>query len=221
MSPGTEHTMNIFLLVVDLLGTIAFAVSGALVGLKKKMDVFGVCTLGLTTAVGGGIIRDLIIGNTPPVTFRDPTYATTALVISLVLFIFCRNRIVIENSRTYNCILFWIDTLGLGAFTVAGIEAGYEHTEDPSLFLLVFLAVITGVGGGILRDLLAGDTPFIFIKHIYACASLIGAVVCVMLHSVTIGGASVVSTVACIGTVAIVRGLAAHYHWNLPRSHVK
>ena len=148
--------MDILLLILELLGTLAFAASGALTGLRKNMDIFGVCILGLTTAVGGGVIRDLSLGNTPPATFQNPVYATVAVITALVLFLSKLRHFLMHNVHLFDRVLFWMDTAGLGIFTVVGIRIAYAHVPNASLFLLIFVGVITGVGGGILRDILAG-----------------------------------------------------------------
>lgn len=109
-----------------------------------------------------------------------------------------------------------MDSAGLGIFTVMGIRIAYSSTSDPTLFLLVFVGVVTGVGGGVLRDVMAGDTPYIFVKHVYASASLAGALVCVGLWAVwgelpaILGGTAV---------VILIRFLSAYFHWNLPHAH--
>lgn len=206
--------MELLILVINLLGTVAFAVSGAMEALKKNMDVFGVCVLGLTTAVGGGVIRDLILGNTPPVTFRDPTYAILALAVSVLVFLLGKKQLLHKNERLFNLVLFWMDSLGLGAFTVTGVEVAYHSVEEPSLFLLAFVAVITGVGGGVLRDLMAQNTPSILVKQVYASASLVGAFVCVGLYRLA---GTLPATLVGIVVVVLIRALAMHYHWNLPR----
>ena len=157
--------MEQLFLILELVGTLAFAASGAITGLKKNMDVFGVCILGLTTAVGGGVIRDLLLGITPPGTFQDPIYAVVALLTSLVLFLPRIRRLLMWDQRLYDLVLLIMDSAGLGIFTVAGIRIAYEHAARPTLFLLVFVGVVTGVGGGVLRDVLAGDTPYIFVKQ--------------------------------------------------------
>ena len=164
--------MEQLFLILELVGTLAFAASGAITGLKKNMDVFGVCILGLTTAVGGGVIRDLLLGITPPGTFQDPIYAVVALLTSLVLFLPRIRRLLMWDQRLYDLVLLIMDSAGLGIFTVAGIRIAYEHAARPTLFLLVFVGVVTGVGGGVLRDVLAGDTPYIFVKHVYASAAV-------------------------------------------------
>ncbi len=206
------------LLVFELIGTIAFAASGAIIALSKKMDIFGVATLGIVTAVGGGVIRDLILGNTPPATFQNPLYALVAMGVSLILFIPAVRRVLFHKPRVYEIVMLIMDSLGLGVFTVVGIQVAYTAGEEYNAFLLIFVGVITGVGGGVIRDLLAGNTPFILVKHFYASASLIGAVVCILLWQF-------VGSVAGIagGTVVIIvlRLLAARYHWSLPKSRME
>ena len=170
--------METFILILELVGTMAFSASGAMTGIRKNMDIFGVCILGLTTAVGGGVIRDVILGNTPPATFRNPIYAAVALAAALVLFLSRVRRLLMHNTVLFDRAMFWMDTAGLGIFTVVGIRTAYAHVPQATVFLLVFVGVVTGVGGGVLRDMMAGDTPYIFVKHVYASASLAGALLC-------------------------------------------
>lgn len=207
--------METFILILELAGTMAFAASGAITALKKGMDLFGVCILGLTTAVGGGVIRDVILGNTPPATFLNPIYASVALVTSLVLFLPRIRHLLMWDQRLYDLSMLILDSLGLGIFTVVGIRIAWRSTAEPTLFLLVFVGVVTGVGGGVLRDVMAGDTPYIFVKHIYACASLAGALVCAGLWR---PAGEVAAILAGAGIVVLIRFLSAHYRWNLPRA---
>ena len=207
--------MDTFIFVVNILGTVAFAASGAMIGLNKNMDIFGICILGLTTATGGGVFRDLLLGLTPPMAFRDPTCALVALVTSAVIFSRRVRLLLMHNPDHYNKLLFWMDTLGLGAFTVIGVELAYQRSAAPTFYLLVFVGVVTGVGGGVVRDLLAQEVPYIFVKQIYACASLAGAAVCAgMWGHVDSMDAMTVGLI----TVVIIRVLAAHFHWNLPKA---
>lgn len=208
--------MDIFFLIIELLGTLAFAASGAMTAMRKNMDIFGVCILGLTTAVGGGVIRDLILGSTPPATFLNPIYATVALATALILFLPRLRRFFMRNPTLFDRCLFLMDTAGLGLFTVMGIRVAYTHAAQPTLFLLVFLGVLTGVGGGVLRDIMAGDTPYIFVKHVYACASLAGALLCALLWH-TLG--EIAAMLMGAGVVVVIRILSAHFRWNLPRAH--
>lgn len=207
--------MDTFIFIVNIIGTLAFAASGAMIGLNKNMDIFGVCILGLTTATGGGVIRDLILGLTPPMAFRDPTCAVLALATSAVFFSRRVRRVLMHNQRRYDQLLFWMDTLGLGAFSVVGVELAFSRSGHPTFFLLVFVGTLTGVGGGVLRDLLAQEVPYIFVKHVYACASLAGAALCAgMWNHVDSMDAMLVGMAA----VVLIRVLAAHYHWNLPKA---
>lgn len=191
----------------EMIGTVAFAVSGAIVGMQKKMDLLGVMILGMTTAVGGGILRDLILDVTPPMAFQKPVYAVTALIVSAAAFVPLFRYRINENSR----LLLLMDALGLGIFTAVGIRASMDY---HNAFLSLFVATVTGVGGGVIRDLFAGERPMIFVRHFYACASLIGAVICLFLWPVGEGTAMAAGTAA----VLVLRLLAAHYKWNLPKA---
>lgn len=207
--------MDTFILILELVGTLAFAASGAMTGLRKNMDVFGVCILGLTTAVGGGVIRDVILGITPPGTFQNPIYAAVALLTSLVLFLPGIRRVLRRDPSLYDLVLLVMDSAGLGIFTVMGIRIAYGSGARPTLFLLVFVGVVTGVGGGVLRDVMAGNTPYIFVKHVYASASLVGALVCALLWR---PAGEVAAMVTGMVLVLLIRMLSAHFRWNLPRA---
>ena len=203
------------ILALELIGTVAFAVSGAITAVRKGMDVFGVAILGLTTAVGGGAIRDLLLGNTPPVTFREPVYALTAIVTSLVVFLRPVRHFLLGNHRHTAMLLQLSDSLGLSLFTVSGVQVAYQLGRTDSLFLLTFVGVVTGVGGGVLRDIMAGSTPYIFIKHVYASAALAGALICALLWP-RVG--EVPSMLTGFAVIMLIRLLSAHYHWSLPHA---
>ena len=206
--------MDTLILVLEIIGTVAFAASGAMTGVKKNMDIFGVVILGLTTAVGGGVIRDLILGSTPPRTFQDPIYAVLSIAASVLVFIVARRGWFEGRHQAYDISMLVMDSLGLGAFTVTGIGAAIECGEHGA-FLLVFVGVVTGVGGGVLRDVMAGDMPYIFVKHVYACASLLGAVVCTALYA--LGAGDSLAMLAGMLSVVLLRFLSAYFRWNLPR----
>lgn len=201
---------------LEIIGTIAFAVSGALVAIKREMDIFGVTILGLLTAVGGGVIRDIILGIAPPTVFRNPVYAVIAIITSIITFLPFVRRALNKSSRAGELVMLIMDTSGLGAFTVAGIQTAHSGNGESGAFLLVFVGVVTGVGGGILRDICAGATPYIFIKHFYACASILGAVVCVALWDAVGENTAMLAGTA---VVIILRLLAAHFRWSLPKAH--
>lgn len=207
--------MDAFVFLLEIVGTIAFSVSGAMTGIKKRMDILGVIILGLVTAVGGGILRDLVLGITPPTTFRRSIYAVVAVLTAIVIFFPFVRRALSHTHKLYDAVLFFMDSLGLAIFTVMGIFKAYEQSSEYGLFLLLFVGVITGVGGGVMRDILAGNTPYIFIKHIYACASMAGAVACSLSWDLV---GSLYAMILGAITVFALRILAAHFKWNLPRA---
>lgn len=210
--------IEVIIFILELIGTVAFSISGAIVAIQKKMDVFGVISLGLTTAMGGGVVRDVVLGNTPPQAFRDPIYAVVALIASLITFLLRVS--VIKNDEndeksTFDKILFVMDTIGLSIFTVVGIEVAYSNTQNRGIMLLIFVGLITGVGGGLMRDMMAGNPPYIFVKHFYACASIIGAIISALLWD-KVGNLSAMFIGAAV--IMILRILASHYRWKLPRA---
>ena len=207
-----------YIFIIEIIGTIAFASSGAMVGIKKQMDLLGVCVLGMTTAVGGGMIRDLILGVTPPVMFQNPTYALLAIAFSV--FIFCGMyffQAKITHSKFYEIydkLMMIFDSLGLGLFTVAGVTTAINIGYETTGFLQIFVGVLTGVGGGVLRDIMAGNTPYIFVKHVYASASIIGAAVCAL---VGLRFSELTAMITGAAAVFVIRILAVRFKWNLPR----
>lgn len=201
--------------VFEIIGTVAFAISGAITGLKKKMDIFGVAILALVTAVGGGAIRDIVLGNTPPMTFRNPVYALVAIATGILTFIPAVRRLAGKNPKVFDIFLLVTDSVGLGIFTVVGIRTAITAGQGENVFLLIFVGVVTGVGGGLLRDMMAGNTPYIFVKHIYASASLAGALLFVALWK-PIGATAAMSVSAVV--VITIRFLAARFKWSLPKA---
>ena len=199
---------------LEIIGTIAFAISGAVVGIQKKMDIFGVCILGLTASVGGGILRDLILNITPPAAFRNAAFAVTAILVSILFFI-PAVRNAFEHRKVYEALILIMDSIGLGLFTVVGVQVATAAMPERNLFLITFVGVLTGVGGGILRDVFAGNTPYIFIKHFYACASIIGAWTCALLWPLA---GSVPAMIAGAALTMILRLLAARFRWSLPKA---
>lgn len=202
--------MDIFILILELTGAAAFAVSGALTGIRKNMDIFGVCILGVTVAVGGGVLRDIILGATPPAMFQNPIYTITAIAACFIIFIPSVRGFVSRSS----ILMLVTDSIGLGIFTVSGAMRAFETTPDAGLFLPVFVGVVTGVGGGLLKDIMAGNTPDIFVKHIYATASIAGAVLFCILRAFA---GRYISMLAATGFIIAVRLLASHFEWSLPK----
>lgn len=201
----------------DLIGTIAFAISGAFVGIRKEMDIFGVNVLAITTACGGGLMRDLIIGQIPPRMFLNPFYVVVAVAVANIVFLlmYLHHHMPKRAIPVYGQMLFWFDTLGLAAFTVDGVMVGVEAGYYDNGFLLCFLGFMTAVGGGALRDVLADQTPDIFREHIYALAAIAGAILMTILFRLT--GSQKTAMIGGFLMVLLLRNLAAHFHWNLPK----
>lgn len=208
--------MESFTAVMYIIGTIAFAVSGAIVAIENEMDIFGVNILAITTATGGGLIRDLLLGRIPPMIFVNPSYVyISVLVANLVIILFrLQKRMKKQYLLIYEWTLLICDTLGLAAFTADTVNTVMNTEYKDNLFEVVFLAVLTAVGGGLLRDIMANKLPYIFVKHIYACASLIGALLTGILWQY-LGGT--VSMIIGFLSVINVRLLAAVFNWNLPK----
>lgn len=206
---------DLLFFVFEIIGTVAFAASGALIGIKKKMDLLGICVLGCVTAVGGGVIRDLILGITPPKTFSNPIYVIIAIITSVACFLPIVRKALKEKALLDSWLVRVMDSIGLGIFTVMGIQTAQAHLENNGIFLLIFVGVITGVGGGVIRDVLAGEPPYIFVKHFYATASIIGAVLCSLLwNHIDVTANFILSA----GLVVLLRLLAAKFRWKLPRA---
>jgi len=199
--------MNI-IYILDLIGTAAFAASGAWLGVRKQMDLFGVLVLGVVTAVGGGTLRDLLLGDIPPFSLKDETYIYIAIVVSLVVF---ANRV---KFKTFEKPLLYFDAIGLGTFVVIGTTKALDF--QLGLLGAVLMGVMTGTAGGVIRDLFANQVPLIFRREIYASACVAGSILLVALEAVGTGRPA--AALLAAGTVITVRLLAIHYDWALPKS---
>lgn len=193
--------------ILEIIGTIAFANSGVMIAVKKKMDILGVATLGLINAIGGGIIRDIFIGKLPPTIFINPFCAYIAIVVSLIVF----SPLIREFVEKYNRVLLFVDAIGLGTFTVIGVHAGANFNN---LFLQVCLGVVTGTFGGVLRDICAMEKPTIFVRNFYATASIIGAIICSLLLNYNENLAMILGIIVTV----ILRLLGSKYNWQLPKA---
>jgi uncharacterized membrane protein YeiH len=199
--------MNI-IYILDLVGTGAFAASGAWVGVRKRMDLFGVLVLGVVTAVGGGTLRDLLLGDIPPFSLKDEAYICIAISVSLIVFI---NRV---RFKVFEKPLLYFDAIGLGTFVVIGTTKALDF--QLGLLGAVLMGVMTGTAGGVIRDILANQVPLILRREIYASACVAGGALLVILEY--IGTGRPVAALLAAGTVIIVRLLAIRYDWGLPRS---
>lgn len=212
-------TIEFVFFLVELAGTAAFAVSGAMTAIWRELDLFGVLFLGAVTAIGGGVIRDLLMGRTPPQAFVNDIYLATALVTALIVFLWTAYRWK-HGSREWkyaDAVLNFFDAAGLGIFSVIGVQNTISAGFGDNAFFCVFLGMTTGVGGGMLRDMMSRQTPVVFRKHIYALASIGGSVCYVCLQKVNPIAAVSVSVIL----VVAVRLLAAKYRWRLPKLREK
>ena len=203
--------------VLEILGTISFAISGALVAIGRKLDLFGVLFLGCITATGGGMLRDVLIGKVPPSIFSNSIIIITAAITSILVFVVSYiNRAQFSKfSHRIESINNIFDALGLSLFTILGTEtvcaAGFH---DKAIFCIL-MGMITGVGGGIFRDVLADKTPYVLKKHVYALASLCGSALYYFVHPVIDG--MVVPAVISMALIFVIRMLATKYLWQLPK----
>ncbi|WP_282124374.1 trimeric intracellular cation channel family protein [Algibacter mikhailovii] len=191
---------------LDILGTIAFAISGVLVAFNKRMDLFGVLIIAFVTAVGGGTLRDLLIGETPVSWMKDMTYTYVVLVAAFFAIVFRRKINYLRTS------LFLFDTIGIGLYTVVGIEKGIIAGLHP--VICIALGTITATFGGVIRDILCNEIPVIFRKEIYATACILGGITYFLLSNFPIQN-DIVFIIAGI-VVIVVRLLAVKFKIALP-----
>ena len=213
-----------FVYVIEIVSITAFGISGAMVGIKKGMDLFGVIMLGVTTSVGGGIIRDFVLGFHPPKSFHRPAYAITAAVVALLTFCIeahyykkTEGKEGAHGTKFTEEALFWLDTVGLAIYSTVGVAVGYE-SGIQNVFVICFAGVATGVGGGLLRDVMSQNMPYIFVKHIYASASIAGSIVCIFLWNRT---GQIVAMIVGSAVIMLLRFFARKYRWNMPRIEVR
>lgn len=196
---------------LDILGTIAFAISGALAGIEKKLDFFGVFIIALVTSIGGGTLRDLLIGNTP-VTWLLNLQTLYIVIGSTIVAVLFRQRLSIFRTS-----LFLFDTIGIGIFTIIGIEKGLMVNLSP--IVCIMLGTITACFGGVTRDILCNEIPVIFHKEIYATACLMGAVMFFILKFLQVHDDFIY--IATAGTIILIRILAVRYRWSFPQITIK
>jgi uncharacterized membrane protein YeiH len=197
-----------FIYILDLFGTMAFAVTGAFKAIENKSDVVGIIILATITGVAGGTIRDIVLGRFPPNSIIDPSYVVITVITGVVLF-FLYSKL----KKHWNVFLKF-DAIGLGVFTVIGATFAYN------IFGLNFLAMalagmLTAVGGGILRDVFVNQIPIVFVKELYASASFVGVVVFYFLLAVE--AELYVASIAGIIITTGLRLVAMKYNWNLPK----
>jgi uncharacterized membrane protein YeiH len=196
------------LLAIDLIGTFVFAVEGASAAAQGNLDILGVMVLAFATALGGGIIRDVLIGAAPPNSIRDWRYPATAFLGGSAVFFL--NSVV---SRVPGSLLTTLDAAGLALFAVAGAAKALDYGIHPLLAML--MGGITGVGGGTIRDVLLARIPLVLRADVYAAAALAGAAAMILVLQLKLRPA--LATTAGITVCFILRMVAVWKHWNLPR----
>jgi len=201
----------VFYFTIDILGTIAFAISGVLVAMDKKLDLFGVFIIAFVTAIGGGTLRDLLIGNTPVIWMRESVYVFTILGAVIFAIVFR------ERLRYLRKSLFLFDTIGIGLYTMVGIEKGLQAELLP--IMCIALGTITASFGGVIRDILCNEIPVIFRKEIYATACILGGISYFLVRKLPI----VDEYVYVIGfsIVIVIRLLAVRFKIALPSIYRK
>ena len=216
------------LLAIEIVGVISFAVAGAVVAIKKETDIFGVVFLALMTCFGGGIIRDITIGRHPPAFFRSLTYqvaigAAVALLVFIMAALFKRHYV--KHIDLVTDINNYIDALAIGIYSVSGVQICLDFfaakNENAGFLLCIVMGMMTAVGGGMVRDLILRDIPFILRKRVYALATLIGASIYYLLVAILFPSnpvLEVVSQILCIALVFVIRVLATKLKWNLPKA---
>ncbi len=200
-----------FYSIIDILGTIAFAISGVLVAMDKKLDAFGVFIIAFVTAVGGGTLRDLLIGIRPVGWLNAPLHLLIIVVTVLLAVIFVKQLKYIRKS------LFLFDTIGIGLYTMVGIEKGLA--ADLPIVMCIALGTITACFGGVIRDILCNEIPVIFRKEIYATVCILGGLVYFLLIQLPIQNTIAYSM--AIVTIIIMRILAVRFKISLPNIYRK
>jgi uncharacterized membrane protein YeiH len=200
--------MGLVPVALDLIGIFVFALSGALLGIRIQFDIVGVIVIGTVTGLGGGIMRDVLIGDIPPASFTDWRYLAVPVVAGLVAFRFHPKLARIERY------VDWFDAMGLGLFCVLGTVKALTFGLNPIPAAL--MGVLTAIGGGVLRDLLANRTPVVLREDVYAIPALAGSVVVVLTWEAGVFREWVLIPAAAL--CVTLRFLAIHYRWSAPRA---
>ena len=210
------------MLIFELIGTASFSVSGALCAIAKKLDIFGVLFCGIVTALGGGVFRDLLLGNLPPTMFTDYIYVSVAAAAALITFIVVRSihrkqQKPIDERGVLTFINYLLDAVGLAVFTVVGVNVAVACGFENNPFFVISLGMTTGCFGGVFRDVLTAEIPVIFTKRIYAVASALGAsAYWALLHFDVL--ASATAMIVGMTVIFAIRLMAIIFKWNLPKA---
>lgn len=211
----TEIVMDI----ICTIGIIAFAVSGAMVAIKKRTDPFGAVVLAVVTATGGGITRDILLGIQPPAAFIDCSFVVISTATALIVFLiaFIGKDSYRSKSELIDSINNIFDALGLGVFVVIGTQTAIDYGYSQNMFLSIFIGTLTGIGGGFIRDIMVQEIPSVMRKHIYALAAISGSTIFYIMYMHNID--YTLSAFCSAGFTFILRMLATHFKWNLPPAY--
>ena len=206
--------------VMEIIGTVAFALSGSIIAARYSLDLFGVILVGCVTAVCGGMLRDIILGQLPPAVFSNKALLAVAAATSLLVFIvfYFNSKSFEKLERRIESVNILFDATGLAAFSITGMEVAFGTKNGENALLVISMGVITGIGGGIVRDVLVDKIPYVLKKHIYALASIIG---CIVYYIVRQNGGKMIGMLVAIPVMIIIRLLAARYHWKLPKIKIE
>lgn len=210
--------MNTFSVVFEYVGIIAFAISGAMVAIRRKTDLFGVLLLAIITACGGGLTRDVIFSFSPPAVFKSKEQIILCLFVALIVFLCAKSfkKFYLENETKIEHINDVFDALGLGIFAVIGVKAAIQHGYADSGLIAVSCGAITCICGGMLRDILTNSMPFVLAKRIYAIAAIAGSLTYYIMFLLNIN-----DNLAIIAGTLItftLRILAMTFKWNMPKA---
>ena len=202
-------SVPVLIQILDLFGTMAFAVTGAFKAIEHKSDIVGIIILSTITGVAGGVIRDIIFGKFPPTVVINPLYLVVTVVTAFVIFI------LYPSIKIHWNLFLKFDAIGLGVFTVIGASIAY-NIFGLNFLTMAFAGVLTAVGGGILRDVFVNEVPLVFVKELYASTSFIGVIILFVM--LVMGINLYTATIPSILAVTSIRLLAMKYNWNLPRA---
>lgn len=201
--------------VTEIIGIVFAAISGSMIAIASSFDLFGVIFCGILTSLGGGILRDILIGHLPPRSFHNAVFLISATVTSIIVYIVFRifhSKFLLKKELLHNTFVFF-DAIGLASFSIGGVQIGMSSDYSKNAFLCVFLGITTAIGGGILRDLITSRRPLVLCKEIYATASLIGCIV--YYFSVLLGLEVFAATPLCMILIVFIRIVALKFHWNM------
>jgi len=199
---------EVFIYVLDLFGTMAFAVTGAFKAIEHKADIVGIIILATITGVAGGTIRDIMLGQFPPNSISDPSYVVITVITGIVIFF------LYSNLKKHWNLFLKFDAIGVGIFTIIGATFAF-HIFGLNFLAMALAGMITAIGGGILRDVFVIQMPIVFIKEFYATASFIGVTI---FYLVLVAGLEFyIATILGIVVTTSLRLVAMKYNWNLPR----